>query len=69
MGINIRTISEIRHGPLRDQIASYLGPDVAVAPVVDVESVWTDLAHPWMHDVELMLSRHAAYRRSASVRP
>jgi succinyl-diaminopimelate desuccinylase len=51
IGIDIRTIPGMRHGPLRDQLASYLGPDVAVAPVVDVESVWTDPAHPWMREV------------------
>jgi succinyl-diaminopimelate desuccinylase len=36
---------------LRDQIASYLGPEVELAPVVDVESVWTDPGHPWMSEV------------------
>ena len=51
IGIDIHTIPGMRHGPLRDQIASYLGPDVGVAPVVDVESVWTDPANPWMRDV------------------
>jgi succinyl-diaminopimelate desuccinylase len=36
------------HDQLRGQIASYLGPDVEVAPIIDVESVWTDPAQPWM---------------------
>jgi len=49
IGIDIRTIPGMRHGLLRDQIASYLGPEVELAPVVDVESVWTD--PPWMREV------------------
>jgi len=51
IGIDIRTIPGMLHGPLRDQIASYLGPDVELAPVVDVESVWTDPGQPWMREV------------------
>jgi succinyl-diaminopimelate desuccinylase len=51
IGIDIRTIPGMRHGPLRDQIASYLGPDVAVTSLVDVESVWTDPNQPWMSEV------------------
>ena len=39
IGIDIRTIPGMRHGLLRDQIASYLGREVELAPVVDVESV------------------------------
>jgi succinyl-diaminopimelate desuccinylase len=50
IGIDIRTIPGMRHDRLRDQIASYLGPNVAVAPVIDVESVWTDPAQPWMRE-------------------
>jgi succinyl-diaminopimelate desuccinylase len=59
IGIDIRTIPGMRHRELRDQIASYLGSDVAVDPVVDVESVWTDPAQPWMQEV---------FRISAEVR-
>jgi succinyl-diaminopimelate desuccinylase len=51
IGIDIRTIPGMGHGLLRDQIASYLGPEVELAPVVDVESVWTDPTHPWMREV------------------
>jgi succinyl-diaminopimelate desuccinylase len=48
IGIDIRTIPGMGHDQLRDQLASYLGPGVAVAPIIDVESVWTDPAQPWM---------------------
>jgi succinyl-diaminopimelate desuccinylase len=51
IGIDIRTIPGMRHAQLRDQIASYLGSDVTVDAVVDVESVWTDPAQPWMQEV------------------
>jgi succinyl-diaminopimelate desuccinylase len=51
IGIDIRTIPGMRHGPLRDQIASYLGSEVALASIVDVESVWTDPGQPWMREV------------------
>jgi succinyl-diaminopimelate desuccinylase len=51
IGIDIRTIASMRHGVLRDQIASYLGPGVELAPVVDAESVWTAPSHPWMREV------------------
>jgi succinyl-diaminopimelate desuccinylase len=51
IGIDIRTIPGMRHGMLRDQISSYLGPDVTISSVVDLESIWTDPAHPWMRQV------------------
>ena len=51
VGIDIRTIPGMRHAPLREQLQSFLGADVEVAPFVDVESVWTDPAHPWMKSV------------------
>ena len=51
IGIDIRTIPGMRHATLRDQIASYLGPDVDVTPIMDVESVWTDPSSPWLQQV------------------
>jgi succinyl-diaminopimelate desuccinylase len=48
IGIDIRTLPGMTHARVRDQIASYLGSGVEVAPVVDVAGVWTDPAHPWM---------------------
>ena len=51
IGIDIRTISGMRHIALREQIASYVGSDVELTPVVDVESVWTDPSHSWMRQV------------------
>ena len=51
IGIDIRTIPGQRHAEVRDQIARYLGPDVEVTVTVDVESVWTDPADPWLRSV------------------
>ncbi len=51
VGIDIRSIPGMRHGPLREQLASYLGADAEVTAFVDVESVWTDPATPWMQQV------------------
>jgi succinyl-diaminopimelate desuccinylase len=51
IGIDIRTLPGMAHARVRDQIASYLGSGVEVAPVVDVAGVWTDPAHPWMRQV------------------
>lgn len=51
IGIDIRTLPGMAHARLRDQIASYLGPEVEVTPLVDVESVWTDPSDPWMREV------------------
>jgi succinyl-diaminopimelate desuccinylase len=41
----------MRHATLREQISSYLGPDVTISSVVDLESVWTDPTQPWMRQV------------------
>jgi succinyl-diaminopimelate desuccinylase len=51
IGIDIRTIPGMGHTILSDQIASYLGAEVDIASVVDVESVWTDPSLPWMRQV------------------
>lgn len=51
IGIDIRSIPGMRHAPLREQIASYLGPEAHVEAFVDVESVWTDPNDPWMRRV------------------
>lgn len=51
VGIDIRSIPGMRHAPLREQIASYLGEEATVEAFVDVESVWTDPDNPWMQRV------------------
>jgi len=51
IGIDVRTIPGMHHALLREQISSYLGPDVTASSVVDLESVWTEPTHSWMRQV------------------
>ena len=51
VGIDIRTLPDQDHGDLCAHLSSYLGDDIAVEPIVDVGSVWTDPAEDWMLDV------------------
>jgi succinyl-diaminopimelate desuccinylase len=51
IGIDIRSIPGQRHARIAEEIAAALGSDVDVATLVDVESVWTDPADPWMRQV------------------
>jgi succinyl-diaminopimelate desuccinylase len=51
IGIDIRTLPGMRHSHVREQLQSYLGSDIEISPLVDVESVWTDPAHPWIREV------------------
>jgi succinyl-diaminopimelate desuccinylase len=49
--IDIRTIPELKHAVLSDRLAEYLGEEVALAPLIDVEGLWTDPGHPWVEQV------------------
>jgi len=51
IGIDIRTLPDQKHGALVERLTEYLGDDVTLAPIVDIEGVWTDPAHPWMQQV------------------
>ena len=51
IGIDIRSIPGQRHARVSEEIAAALGSDVEVSTMVDVESVWTDPANPWMRQV------------------
>lgn len=51
IGIDIRTLPGMDHARLREQLASYLGPEVELVTTVDVGSVWTNPDDPWMRDV------------------
>lgn len=48
IGIDIRTIPAQEHARIRDQLASYLGPDVTLRTVMDARSIWTDPDDPWI---------------------
>jgi succinyl-diaminopimelate desuccinylase len=52
IGIDIRTIPDQKHEELAERLSTYLGADVTLlAPMVDVEGVWTDPSHPWMQEI------------------
>jgi len=51
IGIDIRTIPAQKHVQIREQIASYLGPEVALKTLLDAQSVWTDPEDPWVGEV------------------
>ncbi len=51
IGIDMRTLPGMHHDRLREQIASFLGPDVEVTATVDVPSVWTEASDPFMRQV------------------
>jgi succinyl-diaminopimelate desuccinylase len=54
--IDMRTIPEQDHAKIREQIAGYLGEDVALETVVDVGGVWTDPQNEWMQQVFSIVS-------------
>ena len=51
VGIDIRTIPGQDHGNVRTGLESYLGEDVKMDTLVDVEAVWTDPDNAWMQEV------------------
>jgi succinyl-diaminopimelate desuccinylase len=48
IGIDIRTIPGQSHATIRDQLASYLGDQVALGTLLDAQSVWTSPSDPWI---------------------
>ena len=51
IGIDIRTIPGQDHGGVRTGLESYLGEDVKMETLVDVEAIWTDPDNTWMQEV------------------
>jgi succinyl-diaminopimelate desuccinylase len=49
--IDVRTIPSQSHTRLREQLSSYLGPDVTLDTQLDIEGLWTDPHEPWMAEV------------------
>ncbi len=76
IGIDIRTVPNHDHVAIADNISSYLGNEVALTPMVDLPSVWTDPDDPWLTQVQEIVDgiRHidkplkgASYFTDASV--
>ncbi len=51
IGIDIRTIPGQSHAALIRRLGEYLGDEVALGPLVDVEGMWTEPDHPWVQEV------------------
>src|SRR5262249_22200646 len=66
---DIRTIPSVKHAALRDHLASYLGPDVALSAVVDIEGMWTDPDDPWVQQVMEVAGRVAGGPRDVPAAP
>ncbi len=56
IGIDLRTIPGQRHTELLGCLRRHLGPDVALRTLLDVGSVYTDPAHPWMQRVFALMA-------------
>lgn len=51
IGLDIRTVPGQTHARVTEALGSYLGTEVAVAPIIDVEAVWTDPEDAWIRRV------------------
>ena len=51
IGLDIRTVPGQTHARVKEALGSYLGTEVAVAPIIDVEAVWTDPEDAWIRRV------------------
>jgi len=51
IGVDIRTIPGLKHAELRAELMRQLGPDVELETILDLESVYTAPAHPWIQQV------------------
>lgn len=55
--IDVRTIPGMRHRDVLEHFHHYLSPELdGLAPLVDLESVWTDPQHPWLQRVLELLN-------------
>lgn len=76
IGLDIRTIPGQNHNVLCSHLRAYLGDEVELSPTVDVSSLWTDPADPWVQQVfttmapllgESPLPRSASYFTDGAV--
>lgn len=51
IGIDIRTIPNIKHAQLKAELMRELGEDVELETILDLESIFTEPAHPWIQEV------------------
>ena len=51
IGIDIRTIPNIKHAQLKAELMRELGEDVELETILDLESIFTEPVHPWIQEV------------------
>ncbi len=57
ISIDVRTIPGMRHRDVMEYFQLYLAPELdKLAPLVDLESVWTDASDPWLQRVVKLAS-------------
>ena len=62
IGIDIRTIPGQSHAAVRERLQRVLGDAVEIAPIVDVEAIYSDPESPWMQRVFAVAQRHLGER-------
>jgi succinyl-diaminopimelate desuccinylase len=62
IGIDIRTIPGQDHVDVRDRLQRALGQGVEIAPVVDVQAIYSDPATPWIQQVFAVAQQHLGER-------
>ncbi|MFL6580296.1 MAG: M20 family metallopeptidase [Burkholderiales bacterium] len=69
IGIDIRTIPNVRHAELKAELMRQLGDEVELETLLDLESVFTEPTNPWIQevfDVMQPIVGHAAEPRIAT---
>jgi succinyl-diaminopimelate desuccinylase len=51
IGVDIRTVPNIKHAELKAELKCQLGDDVELETLLDLESVFTEPTHPWIQQV------------------
>lgn len=55
----VRTIPGVNHAQVRETLRQYLGDDIErIEPFVDLDSMWTDPADPWVQRVFRIAGAH-----------
>ena len=65
IGIDIRTIPGQDHAGVRERLQRALGGAVEIAPIVDVEAIYTDPAAPWIQQAFAVAQQHLGERPQA----
>jgi succinyl-diaminopimelate desuccinylase len=67
IGIDIRTIPNLRHAELRAELERQLGVDVELETLLDIEAVYTAPEQPWVQEVFEVMQPFLGKRPEARV--